>query len=209
MKGCLAPFFKKKPTGVSPKQGMPQNSGTNQKKGGSGTQNMQERLLKTCHLSQEFVFNAEGNSHQSKNQISALTHVGKKITTEKIESRKLVIAAARYLKLLLFRDRCNAVKNVQQLSLGESVEVYNLTLDRENVYYANGILVQNCADAAVMALHVARVRHGLSSNEKAAVVLRHTKNPDFSLDFLTKKPSQSSFPENRLITFGGGWAKQI
>lgn len=65
------------------------------------------------------------------------------------------------------------------------------------------------ADAALMCLHVARVRHGLSSNEKAAVVLRHTKNPDFSLDFLTKKPSQSSFPENRLITFGGGWAKQI
>jgi len=29
----------------------------------------------------------------------------------------------------------------------QDVEVYNLTLDFENVYYANGILVQNCADA--------------------------------------------------------------
>lgn len=65
------------------------------------------------------------------------------------------------------------------------------------------------SDSLFLCLFAARVRHGLSSNEKAAVVLRHTKNPDFSLDFLTKKPSQSSFPENRLITFGGGWAKQI
>lgn len=65
------------------------------------------------------------------------------------------------------------------------------------------------SDSLFLCLFAARVRHGLSSNEKAAVVLRHTKNPDFSLDFLTKKPSQSSFPDNRLITFGGGWAKQI
>lgn len=31
-----------------------------------------------------------------------------------------------------------------------SAEVYNLTLDDDNVYYANGILVSNCADAFVL-----------------------------------------------------------
>ena len=31
------------------------------------------------------------------------------------------------------------------------IPVYNITLDRHNVYYANGILVKNCADALIMA----------------------------------------------------------
>jgi hypothetical protein len=66
------------------------------------------------------------------------------------------------------------------------------------------------ADAALMCLHVARVRHNLSSNEKAAVVLRQRLgNSEFSLSFLTQKPSQSTLPQSRLITFGGGWANQI
>lgn len=66
------------------------------------------------------------------------------------------------------------------------------------------------ADAALMCLHVARVRHNLSSNEKAAVVLRQRPgNSEFSLSFLTQKPSQSTLPQSRLITFGGGWANQI
>lgn len=66
------------------------------------------------------------------------------------------------------------------------------------------------ADAALMCLHVARVRHNLSSNEKAAVVLRQRPgNSEFSLSFLTQKPTQSTLPQSRLITFGGGWANQI
>jgi len=66
------------------------------------------------------------------------------------------------------------------------------------------------ADSALMCLHVARVRHGLSSNEKAAVVIRPRQGMrEFDLGFLTKKPTQSMLPESRLISFGGGWAKQI
>jgi hypothetical protein len=36
---------------------------------------------------------------------------------------------------------------VQTVTAPESVRVYNLTLDGDNVYYANGVLVANCADA--------------------------------------------------------------
>lgn len=64
-------------------------------------------------------------------------------------------------------------------------------------------------DSALLCLHVARVRHGLSSNEKAAVVIRPRKMAEFDLAFLTKKPTQSMLPDSRLISFGGGWAKQI
>lgn len=31
-----------------------------------------------------------------------------------------------------------------------AVKVYNLTLDRDNVYYANGVLVANCGDALAL-----------------------------------------------------------
>jgi hypothetical protein len=36
--------------------------------------------------------------------------------------------------------------SVQTSTVAET-NVYNLTLDRDNVYYANGVLVENCADA--------------------------------------------------------------
>ncbi len=42
-----------------------------------------------------------------------------------------------------------APRSVQPLSFGKSVEVYNLTLAEENVYYADGLLVQNCAGCAM------------------------------------------------------------
>lgn len=60
-------------------------------------------------------------------------------------------------------------------------------------------------DAAFLALHVARVRHGLSSGEKAAVVVRSQPNNAFSLDFLKQRPQQNSYPQDRMIALGGGW----
>ena len=40
------------------------------------------------------------------------------------------------------------------------VSVYNLTLLEHNAYYANGLLVQNCADAYFVALALCRERLG-------------------------------------------------
>jgi len=42
-----------------------------------------------------------------------------------------------------------AIKHVQTES-APMTSVYNLTLEKENVYYANGILVANCADALML-----------------------------------------------------------
>jgi hypothetical protein len=41
----------------------------------------------------------------------------------------------------------NVVVESVEVFCEEKTKVYNLTLDRDNVYYANGILVENCADA--------------------------------------------------------------
>jgi len=64
------------------------------------------------------------------------------------------------IRLLLANAHC-VLKNLSIISIGhknvvpafvqtdivKSVKTYNLTLDKENVYYANGVLVANCADA--------------------------------------------------------------
>lgn len=40
--------------------------------------------------------------------------------------------------------------SVRTVRVGAPVSVFNLTLDDDNVYYANGVLVRNCADAFLM-----------------------------------------------------------
>lgn len=49
-----------------------------------------------------------------------------------------------------------AVLNVEVSEQKKPVWVYNLTLDSDNVYYANGILVQNCADCVTIGVAVFR-----------------------------------------------------
>jgi hypothetical protein len=46
-----------------------------------------------------------------------------------------------------------------------TVKTYNLTLDRDNVYYANGILVANCADAFCLTFMQAAEHRGKQSYE--------------------------------------------
>ena len=62
----------------------------------------------------------------------------------------------------------HVVTNVEHFSSPESVKVYNLTLAEDNAYYANGLLVQNCADAAFVLLDLCRERFGFRSGERAA-----------------------------------------
>jgi len=43
--------------------------------------------------------------------------------------------------------------NIEILKLNKREKVYNITLDKDNVYYANGILVSNCGDAMMMRMY--------------------------------------------------------
>ena len=45
-----------------------------------------------------------------------------------------------------------ALASVPTVREQQKVKVYNLTLDEDNVYYANGVLVENCADALLLTL---------------------------------------------------------
>jgi hypothetical protein len=55
--------------------------------------------------------------------------------------------------------------NVEVSSGGMAVPVYNLTLDGDNVYYANGVLVANCADSLSLTFYATvRPKRGVGLN---------------------------------------------
>ena len=191
------------------RQEKPQKHGTLLQRAWHGIKSMLKHPSSIKSLSQKTASFAVKSSNQKAPAKFAVMPAGKSSIAKRIEFLKTAFAAARSLIVSVLIKQRLAVHHVEQKCLGRGVKVYNLTLERENVYYANGFLVQNCADSALMCLHVARVRHGLSSNEKAAVVIRPRKMAEFDLAFLTKKPTQSMLPDSRLISFGGGWAKQI
>lgn len=70
--------------------------------------------------------------------------------------------AARSAALSFLCERLAASKNSVQVSAIESIdglqEVHNLTLDKHNVYYANDVLVENCADALMMSCFIPEIK---------------------------------------------------
>lgn len=75
--------------------------------------------------------------------------------------KKFIDFALFAAKNLLRRNittRVIAPMDALLLPLQESRKVYNLTLQNHNVYYANGILVQNCYDAFSILVEAARQR---------------------------------------------------
>jgi hypothetical protein len=76
---------------------------------------------------------------------------------------------------------------------GKSERVYNLTLVDHNAYYANGILVQNCADAVSVGLFGARQR-GFVITKLSTMAPKIKRGPDWR-DELRKKA-------RKLITCG-------
>lgn len=54
---------------------------------------------------------------------------------------------ARHLRITSIVNKRVVAGSVVTVAVPESILVYNLTLDGDNVYYANGILVANCGDS--------------------------------------------------------------
>jgi intein/homing endonuclease len=71
---------------------------------------------------------------------------------------KPVCSAGKSIKLLEKKSQCSVVKNavghIETITLEKPVKVYNITVSKDNVYYANSILVSNCADALAIGCYV-------------------------------------------------------
>jgi hypothetical protein len=79
--------------------------------------------------------------------------------------------------------------------------VYNLTLDSENVYYANGILVANCFDALALTFAIPDQPGGFTIDE--AIQSGIVKGFDTSV---RRRGGQSS---GRIVTDDDAWGQHF
>ena len=91
--------------------------------------------------------------HQDLDSVPMLANKKKAINDTKPQ-QVYVRIAEKSLSTTNTRSKSVALGHAQT-GTGRSVKVYNLTLDEDNVYYANGLLVENCADALALTFAVA------------------------------------------------------
>lgn len=103
------------------------------------------------HLEQSHALSVENKkSPTSLQELSSVQHPVRTAWPFK-KIKQLLEPAHSALKSLFITStgfRLTALGSVQ--TGPTSVKTYNLTLDRDNIYYANGILVENCADALAL-----------------------------------------------------------
>lgn len=140
------------------RQGQKPTNGTKAKRGESGTANKPKRTLKT---ESRLIKNAKIVGHSLKILALVLTYfvletaIG--LTTLKPnlgERLKEIVrfAALNSILALLTKEKPVVVSALEsQETPKDGVEVFNITLKNHNVYYANDVLVENCADVVMMA----------------------------------------------------------
>jgi hypothetical protein len=171
----------------------PQN-GTGQRRDASGMLNTENIAGKKEKLQPGYAQYAKKNlkSFIPVNNI-ALLNVGKNNLTRNIKRN--------------IKHVWNAVKNFILINIGlkpvvpvsvrtyvvEETNVYNLTLDRDNMYYANGVLVENCltfaypvASSAVENRIKRKEPEMLRTRSPLSTIKRVAKKPDMTTGFSQK-----------------------
>jgi len=131
-----------------------QKSGIAQKKEGSGIVNMQDNNLQRENTKNIFVKFAKKLFCQEKH--ISQTHVQKnaqqyeQTQMQQKNVLQIVESAEKSSRIQRLQEETK-IKDAQENAQSPSKEVvYNITLEHHNAYYANGILVKNCADAFIM-----------------------------------------------------------
>lgn len=129
-------------------------NGTAHQKEGLGIKKMGKIHSKTELKTLKYVLNAERNSKRSQEK-----HVAVPATNLSLEKNTVKTWIAQYvvkvLTYLSFPARKHAPVSVEAFHHRSPKRVLNITLLDHNVYYANGVLVQNCADSAIYLLVIA------------------------------------------------------
>lgn len=113
----------------------------------NGIENMRSGLVLDTSNTINNVSCAGNNLHpEKKTGVSAAIHAKKKHTSEttgKLLNAKFVAKSTTYINI--------QKPDIVQKNVHRRLDVvYNITLDRHNCYFANGILVSNCADALAL-----------------------------------------------------------
>lgn len=143
---------------VSEKPEMQHGNGTAARLESNGTPR-QPRQHSTSGFTSAFVKSAERASRpiQYGSQFTARMCALESLTQRLLKTAK---SAAQNLLRASIGRLDFVVRDVRTSVLGESVKVYNLTLCEEQAYYANGVLVDNCADPCALAADYFRDLYG-------------------------------------------------
>lgn len=130
-------------------------NGISQKREKHGTENMQKNHLNkenTKHINVKCVeknFNQE--EHIRQKHVQKSVPLKEQTKEQKLYTHQHVETVEKSLNMDHLEKEKNT-KGVQENAQSQSkIKVYNITLDSHNVFYANGVLVKNCADAFIMA----------------------------------------------------------
>lgn len=134
-----------------------QKNGIAQKRVESGIVKMLKNALRRENIKHMFakfaIKNFNQEEHISQMLVQKNAQLKEQMKMQKLDSLQYVEIVGQNLHTDLL-DKETRIKDVQENVHTQSREmVYNITLDNHNVYYANGILVKNCADAFIMAYY--------------------------------------------------------
>lgn len=100
--------------------------------------------------------------HASGQQMSVLSLVRKSVEEYGIPLANGNVGSVPFAERFLFRlGKSPRSTAVQRVTISPGVKTFNLTLESENIYYANGVLVANCADAFHVMLALCREKLGM------------------------------------------------
>lgn len=129
-----------------------QKLGTDQSKGLIWHQKSQRKdgLKEICEKRQSLHASTAGNSSshscQTQNYVQETVQQNSRTTKTKQLLGNVLCAARNLITTNIVRSRVVPV-SVESCTGTKTTKVYNLTLESENVYYANGVLVANCFEA--------------------------------------------------------------
>lgn len=140
--------------------------GINLKRGENGIENTQEKYGVIQKQPMESVLNA-GNQLLNTIQIkNSVVEVALKKQNGEVKRIIQIKDFVWFVKKSLWRIGIGiqnvVIESVEVLCVGKT-KVYNLTLEQDNVYYANGILVENCADSLSLTFYDREARPALFS----------------------------------------------
>ncbi len=151
--------------------------GTHLQREESGTAPTESKRGRKSQERLDYANSAESNlsalNHSSESIVPI--HAGVKSIVSSISKIASALCAAIRLAALSTMTRKLAIVRAEP-KWGTPVNVYNLTLEDDNAYYANGILVENCADSLIMLPHLIRMR----AQHNAAMLPDRPQNRDSS-----------------------------
>lgn len=183
---------------ICPKQSSLPSSGMDQKRVESGIVNMQKTSAKIENQN-AIAASSVGKSFLPEPFTKLLNSVRSDAITKTFGSGISLLESAWNVVQISWQTSMKkrpVVPIAVPLSVaGKSVKVYNLTLEEHNAYYANGVLVQNCADAISIGLYGA-IQRGFRI-AKLSEESEESRGPDWRRKF---KERAANFWRNGELT---------